>query len=715
MSCLPTYNGKRYDSIELLQEEILSENKLKFSNYLKSLNFTSKQVSELLSDLEDKAISAIINDKIEYQIFNKSTSTNPDIKLTNPDRTMTSGGAKGSDTKWQYHANLNGIGTVTAYRPEHLDKLDKAELNEIENAYTNAANTLKRPVLDSNSEAGRLMRRNYLQVKNADMVVAVGEIVTPNEKDSKGFVNKSGKEIVAGGTGYAVQMAIATNKPVYVFDQFEEKWFKWENTSFVETTVPVLSKRFAGVGTQGLSDAGAKAIEEVFKVNKELDNKAVDNKDNIKNKDIIVSDNNTANKTESNEPKTIKLGTTPSAYPLLNTYLLEGVLRFKTLFKDTFVYTESNKGFSEIIGTINSFYNIPKARHEDVYKATLNGINNFALRYGNSKTLLNMNEHTENRLLGTDSDIKRITKIGFDAYSKLSVANQLLYIKSKYKGLANDSNILYYLRPVTDASRVMNNGFHKIDFKFDSKNPDLKAELNKSFMTLYNSDDVFLKQLAINLVRYNFITSGLSNRVGSFIDIIPYEILTNPVFNIQSGLQLVENEFIKYNVDPIENPTIELIKNYVIDNNLKFANNAGLTIELKDDETLILNSKQLYKLNKLIRNSKVVKAPDLNNVMRFYKVEQVVLLKNDKAMIAKGEDYKDYLVADPTLSDATTTEIGVKLTNLNVSETHKKLAQALFESEDTGDYKASDSKITIEQGKLKFNLALSSNSITNKC
>jgi hypothetical protein len=316
-----------------------------------------------------------------------------------------------------------------------------------------------------------------------------------------------------------------------------------------------------------------------------------------------------------------------------------------------------------------------------------------------------MNEHTENRLLGTDSDIKRITKIGFDAYSKLSVANQLLYIKSKYKGLANDSNILYYLRPVTDASRVMNNGFHKIDFKFDSKNPDLKAELNKSFMTLYNSDDVFLKQLAINLVRYNFITSGLSNRVGSFIDIIPYEILTNPVFNIQSGLQLVENEFIKYNVDPIENPTIELIKNYVIDNNLKFANNAGLTIELKDDETLILNSKQLYKLNKLIRNSKVVKAPDLNNVMRFYKVEQVVLLKNDK----------DYLVADPTLSDATTTEIGVKLTNLNVSETHKKLAQALFESEDTGDYKASDSKITIEQGKLKFNLALSSNSITNKC
>lgn len=115
-----------------------------------------------------------------------------------------------------------------------------------------------------------LLARNWSQVKYSDEVFAIGTIVEPGKKGSKGYYNKSDLQVVEGGTGYAVQMSINHNKPVYVFDQDKDKWFRWSYTSlkFIEVTKPlkISYENFAGIGTREIKPNGIKAIEEIYKL-----------------------------------------------------------------------------------------------------------------------------------------------------------------------------------------------------------------------------------------------------------------------------------------------------------------------------------------------------------------------------------------------------------------------------------------------------------------
>jgi len=137
---------------------------------------------------------------------------------------------------------------------------------------TKAAKNLGRAI---SQQYGYYQYRNWLQVKYADSIYAVAAILEPNEKDKKGYVNKSGKQVVEGGTGYAVEMAIMVNKPVYVFDQLKNKWFTWKYSttdlfgdssggSFIETDTPVLTKNFASIGTREINPNGRQAITDVY-------------------------------------------------------------------------------------------------------------------------------------------------------------------------------------------------------------------------------------------------------------------------------------------------------------------------------------------------------------------------------------------------------------------------------------------------------------------
>ena len=94
-----------------------------------------------------------------------------------------------------------------------------------------------------------LLARNWMQVKNADAVFAIGHI-------SKGIVD--------GGTGWAVQMAIDAGKPVYLFDQVRNQWFRNTSGTWAVTEVPRLTPNFAGIGTRELNEQGKKAIEDVY-------------------------------------------------------------------------------------------------------------------------------------------------------------------------------------------------------------------------------------------------------------------------------------------------------------------------------------------------------------------------------------------------------------------------------------------------------------------
>jgi hypothetical protein len=83
----------------------------------------------------------------------------------------------------------------------------------------------------------------------------------PNQKnDTRVAINPG----VQGGTGYAVAMAILHGKPVYVFDQERNKWFKNIDGKWYESDIPVLTENFAGIGTRNLNNNGKKAIEDAY-------------------------------------------------------------------------------------------------------------------------------------------------------------------------------------------------------------------------------------------------------------------------------------------------------------------------------------------------------------------------------------------------------------------------------------------------------------------
>jgi hypothetical protein len=199
-----------------------------------------------------------------------------------------SGGAIGSDTIWSEIGKEFGIGKQVDYKPQTLQKLTPEQAKEVEDAYQKAASDLGRKPLAydwnnpnaKNAEgksiyySGGLVRRDYLQAKAADAVFAVGKILEEGDTNSKGYEVKALQ--VDGGTGYAVQMAINLGKPVYVFDLNYNVWMKYnpeglvdsdipgQKGRFDQTDTPVLTKKFAGVGTREITEAGKQAIRDVY-------------------------------------------------------------------------------------------------------------------------------------------------------------------------------------------------------------------------------------------------------------------------------------------------------------------------------------------------------------------------------------------------------------------------------------------------------------------
>lgn len=176
------------------------------------------------------------------------------IKSLGENHSMFSGEANGADLYWRGIANQYGI-KGKDYTPKDLNKGNREEAFE---KVSQANKTLGRvfPMKPKEGEPqskadykNDLLMRDWLQVKSADTIIAIGRL-------------KNG--IVEGGTGWAVQMAINEGKPVYVFSQNSGKWYKNINGKWESSDVPTLTPNFAGIGTRELNDAGKQAIVDVF-------------------------------------------------------------------------------------------------------------------------------------------------------------------------------------------------------------------------------------------------------------------------------------------------------------------------------------------------------------------------------------------------------------------------------------------------------------------
>ena len=199
---------------------------------------------------------------------------NMENKLDLTNITCHSGGATGADFFFFETIGENyGVKTKAySYKTKYHTTENKVEISDTDyeegvKEITKANRVLSRYGIH---KFMNLLARNWTQVKYSDEVFAIGTIVEPGKKGSKGFYNKSEFQVVDGGTGYAVQMAINNGKFIYVFDQDKDKWFRWSYTSlkFIEVTKPlkISYENFAGIGTREIKPNGIKAIEDIYKL-----------------------------------------------------------------------------------------------------------------------------------------------------------------------------------------------------------------------------------------------------------------------------------------------------------------------------------------------------------------------------------------------------------------------------------------------------------------
>ena len=89
------------------------------------------------------------------------------------------------------------------------------------------------------------------QVSSGEEVFVVGDILPD--------------DTVKGGTGWGAEFAKICNKPLHVFDQQKNAWFRWEQSHWTPQESPKIStSRITATGTRFLSPEGEKAIADLF-------------------------------------------------------------------------------------------------------------------------------------------------------------------------------------------------------------------------------------------------------------------------------------------------------------------------------------------------------------------------------------------------------------------------------------------------------------------
>lgn len=89
------------------------------------------------------------------------------------------------------------------------------------------------------------------QVSSGNEVFVAGSILPDNT--------------VKGGTGWGAEFAKLCNKPLWVFDQEKNEWFRWDKKVWSPDSDPVISaSHFTATGTRFLAENGRQAISALF-------------------------------------------------------------------------------------------------------------------------------------------------------------------------------------------------------------------------------------------------------------------------------------------------------------------------------------------------------------------------------------------------------------------------------------------------------------------
>jgi len=179
------------------------------------------------------------------------------MKLKAQEAILYSGGASGTEAEFGAKAEKYGIAEVNftfeghqIVRTRGLRVLTQEELQRGDVSMTYVSRLLNRTY--SNAPIMRkVLQTIWYQVNNGMEIYVIGSIQADNT--------------VKGGTGWGAEFAKLCNKPLFVFDQVKNGWFKWSQDQWQPEIAPVIGhNHFTGTGTRFLEANGKQAIAELF-------------------------------------------------------------------------------------------------------------------------------------------------------------------------------------------------------------------------------------------------------------------------------------------------------------------------------------------------------------------------------------------------------------------------------------------------------------------
>ena len=173
------------------------------------------------------------------------------------DCVLYSGAAAGAEAAFGVTAERYGIAEVNYSFEGHKDArnrglrvLTNAELQQGDVSLSYVSKLMHRKYRDT-PLFRKVLQSIWHQVNSGQEIYVVGSILEDGT--------------VKGGTGWGAEFAKLCNKPLFVFDQPKNGWFRWASEAWVAESEPVVRHpHFTGTGTRFLEDNGQDAIYALF-------------------------------------------------------------------------------------------------------------------------------------------------------------------------------------------------------------------------------------------------------------------------------------------------------------------------------------------------------------------------------------------------------------------------------------------------------------------
>jgi hypothetical protein len=180
--------------------------------------------------------------------------------MNSADCILFSGGAAGAEAEFGTCAERHGIEEVNFTFDGHQDArqrgirvLNHEELRAGDVSLEYVSRLMNRRYTEGPT-IRKVLQTLWYQVNSGQEIYVIGTILPD--------------DTVRGGTGWGAEFAKLCNKPLHVFDQEKDSWFKWSGSAWQalssSETPAMTHPHFTGTGTRNLQPNGRRAIQALY-------------------------------------------------------------------------------------------------------------------------------------------------------------------------------------------------------------------------------------------------------------------------------------------------------------------------------------------------------------------------------------------------------------------------------------------------------------------